>query len=100
VAHDFNNLLAAIIGSAAILEKKLQEHSQALKQVKRIQKSANRRAELTRKLLGFSRYENKEPCLIDVKQCVENVIDIMQHTIDKRITIKKQCSLYFRCSIT
>ncbi len=90
VAHDFNNLLAAIIGSASILEKKLHEHPQELKQVKRIQKSANRGAELTRKLLGFSRNEIKAPCLIDVKHCVENMIDLIEHTIDKRITINKQ----------
>ncbi len=90
LAHDFNNLLAAIIGSATILEKQLQDNPFLLKQATRIHLSAKRGADLTKKLLGFSRMEKKESQTIDARRCVETVIDLMEHTIDKRITIKKQ----------
>jgi len=90
VAHDFNNLLAVIIGSAGLLEKKLSGDAYLLKQIKRIQHSAKRGSDLTKKLLGFSRLEKKEPQKIDLKQCVETVIGILEHSIDKRIVIKNE----------
>ena len=52
VAHDFNNLLAVILGNAEIVEARLGPNDKA---TRAIQQAATRGAELTQRLLAFSR---------------------------------------------
>jgi two-component system, cell cycle sensor histidine kinase and response regulator CckA len=90
VAHDYNNILAVIRGSADILHKRLDGESDLIKQVSRIKVSTSRAAELTRKLLTFSRPKTIRTTAIDVNACVEDVLAIADHTIDKRIRLVKE----------
>jgi PAS domain S-box-containing protein len=55
IAHDFNNLLTAILGNASLLQRSLppEEEEHALANL--IERAAWRAADLTRRLLGFSR---------------------------------------------
>ncbi len=55
VAHDFNNLLTAVLSSADLLRTQLLPGSPLLEDVQTISDAATRGAELTRKLLAFSR---------------------------------------------
>jgi PAS domain S-box-containing protein len=57
VAHDFNNLLTAVMSSADLLRASLPAGSPLLEDVATISEAALRGAELTRKLLTFSRRE-------------------------------------------
>jgi len=88
VAHDFNNLLAAIKGTAELLEARLAESPNLLKQATRIKVSAVRGSELTRKLLGFSRHKQKQRGTVNINCCVESVTGLMEGTIDRRIVVK------------
>jgi len=87
IAHDFNNILAAILGSAnLILEKTTDE--KLLRYASRIKAAAERGATLTKQLLGFARKGKFEVAPVDLHQSVKNVIEILEHTIDKRIQMR------------
>jgi len=87
VAHDFNNLLAAVLGNAEMLERRLASDDKLMKNIQRIKASATRGAELTRKLLTFSRQKKGHARPVEINKCVENVIGLMEHTIDKRVQV-------------
>jgi two-component system, cell cycle sensor histidine kinase and response regulator CckA len=57
VAHDFNNLLTAVLSSADLLRTAVPADSPLLEDVETIADAATRGAELTRKLLSFSRHQ-------------------------------------------
>src|SRR6202790_4109094 len=62
VAHDFNNLLMAVLGSLALLEKRLgaeDQHSRRL--LHNAVQGAQRGAALTQRLLAFSRRQELKP---------------------------------------
>ncbi len=84
IAHDFNNILAAILGSATlILEKTTDE--KLVRYASRIKAAAERGAALTKQLLGFARKGKFEVAPVDLHQSVKSVIEILEHSIDKRI---------------
>ncbi|NTW48503.1 MAG: PAS domain S-box protein [Chlorobiales bacterium] len=89
VAHDYNNLLAVILGSADILHKKLHHDEPLDKQVVRIKASATRASSLTKKLLSFSRQKALDTKSVDLNLCIENILWIVAHTVDRRIRIVK-----------
>jgi two-component system cell cycle sensor histidine kinase/response regulator CckA len=87
IAHDFNNILAAILGNAnLILEKTTDE--KLVRYASRIKAAAERGATLTKQLLGFARKGKFEVAPVDLHQSVKNVIEILEHTIDKRIQMR------------
>ncbi len=87
IAHDFNNILATILGNAnLILEKATDE--KLLRYALRIKAAAERGAALTKQLLGFARKGKIQVEPIDLHQVVKSVIEILEHTIDKRIQIR------------
>lgn len=55
VAHDFNNVLAAILGSAEVLTEQLDPDDSRWAEADAIRRTAERGAEITRRLLEFSR---------------------------------------------
>ncbi len=84
IAHDFNNILAAILGNAnLILEKTTDE--KLVRYASRIKAASERGAALTKQLLGFARKGKIQVIPIDLHQVVKGVIEILEHTIDKRI---------------
>ncbi len=90
VAHDFNNLLLAILGSVELMKIKAGDSPQLTKHLNRIHSSAKRGADLTRKLLTFSRQEKGSEKPIDVNHAIRTVIEIIEHTIDRRINLEMQ----------
>ncbi|MBN1983984.1 MAG: response regulator [Chitinivibrionales bacterium] len=95
VAHDFNNILAGILGYAQLIQKANTAQPDGFinslldKRISAIIKTSQRAADLITKLLAFSRqgtYEIK-PC--NMHDCIQEVIDILLHSIDKRIKIRR-----------
>ena len=88
VAHDFNNMLAGIISSAQLLlspGRKLDEKGK--KYVDLIMRAADRAANLTAKLLTFSRKGKLCSTVLDVNSIVDDTVAILRQTIDRRIRI-------------
>ncbi len=87
IAHDFNNMLAGILGSAEIINFKSPEASRINHHANIIIDTAKRAAELTQKLLTFSRKGKTYSAQLDIHDVIKSAVQILQSSIDKRITI-------------
>jgi len=86
IAHDFNNLLTVILGSVELLELELSSDSQAL--VDAIRRAASRGADLTRKLLAFSRRQMLEYKVCDVAALVDGMEGLLRRTLGETIRVE------------
>ncbi|MBI9100500.1 MAG: PAS domain S-box protein, partial [Spirochaetaceae bacterium] len=87
IAHDFNNMLAGIMGCAEILAKRVGDNQKLKKYVNLIIDSTMQAAELTQKLLAFSRKGQIINELFDVHESISKVSVMLNHSFDKRIEI-------------
>lgn len=87
VAHDFNNTLSGIMGAAELLHKMGDDQPKTKKYIDMILNSAGRAAELTKKLLLFSRKGDQIISTIDVLRIINDTIALLKHTFDKNIKI-------------
>jgi nitrogen-specific signal transduction histidine kinase len=70
VAHDFNNMLAVIIGATEMALERVPSGSSLRDDLEQIDEAARRSADLTRKLLGFSRKQIIEPKPVNLNDLV------------------------------
>ncbi len=87
VAHDFNNMLCGILGATELLVSRPDVSPRQRRHLDLIASSANRAADLTRKLLSFARRQPLANQAIDLHQAVQAAIDLLSPTLDRRITI-------------
>jgi PAS domain S-box-containing protein len=87
IAHDFNNLLGGIIGAADLIRGRLTESAEIRALAHEILKTSERAAELTSKLLAFSRRGRMQNEIIDLSEAVDNVTTLLRRSIDRRITL-------------
>ena len=78
IAHDFNNLLAVIMGSAELLSAEREDPL-----VEEIIQAAKRGAELTGRLVAFSRSQSLVPKVVSVPDMVAQLTDILQRTLGR-----------------
>ncbi|EJL83800.1 ATP-binding protein [Pantoea sp. GM01] len=80
LAHDFNNLLAVIIGSLALTVDQLPPGTLASR-IERARQAADRAAQLTQRLLAFSRKQALYPRAVAVVELVDNLHSLLQHAL-------------------
>jgi PAS domain S-box-containing protein len=85
VAHDFNNLLAIILGNAELLSAMVGKEHKA--EVEPVIRAARRGADLTRRLLAFSRRQVLEPKIINAHGIVTDMIGLLRRTLGEDIEI-------------
>lgn len=73
IAHDFNNLLTVIIGNAELLGNHLTARPDLQQFSDSIIVAGERGAELTKRLLAFSRRQTLQPATIDVNALIEGM---------------------------
>jgi len=88
IAHDFNNMLQGILGYAAYLKMKVPEDDPMYKPLSVIEHSAERAADLTKKLLGFARKGKYITEPLNLNAIVEDVTAIITKTFNKSIRIE------------
>ena len=88
VAHDFNNLLTIIIGNTELLQDNLDEGSSLRRFADISAAAADRAAELTHRLLAFSRNQMLQPRVIDVNAVVGGIEDMLRRTLREDIDFK------------
>ncbi len=88
IAHDFNNILAGILGYASFLKSKLDLNHDFFKYVDTIERSACRAADLTSKLLSFTRGDKVNFKPLNLNRLVGETVEIIRHTFDKAILVK------------
>jgi signal transduction histidine kinase len=87
IAHDFNSILGGMIGYAEMLALNLDPGSRLAAYADHIMNSGMRAAELTNRLLSFSRKGGIEKTPVDAHACVRQVCGMLRHSLDKRIDI-------------
>ncbi|TDJ65376.1 MAG: PAS domain S-box protein [Proteobacteria bacterium] len=83
VAHDFNNLLAVILGNIELLEDEIGEN-QILATINR---AGKRGAELTQRLLAFSRQQALQPQSINLADLISGLHDLLRRTLGEPVRI-------------
>jgi len=89
VAHDFNNILTSILGSTAIMKRKLKRNEMWYRFVDIIETAAKRGAGLTRQLLTFARKSNVQFRPVIINDIVRETLQLFERSIDKTITIEE-----------
>lgn len=85
VVHDFNNLLSNVIGNAELLERALAGESEQHRQAKIVLESAERGADLVRRLLTFARRQQLAPAPVDLNAVVQGMNTLLQSTIGETV---------------
>ena len=86
IAHDFNNLLAVIQGNAELLEQlELSDDSYPITSA--IIHATGRAAELTQRLLAYSRKQPLRPVAINMRELVARMSDILQRMLGETIVV-------------
>lgn len=90
IAHDFNNLLTVIQGNLEVLADLPEETPLPDRQVliDAATRATRRAAELTAKLLAFSRRQVLQPVTVHVNGMLESMVELLRRTLDQRILIE------------
>jgi PAS domain S-box-containing protein len=90
IAHDFNNLLTVIQGNLQVLEElpALADDAYGQQLVAAAARASRRGAELTSKLLAFSRRQVLQPSALSVGLLLHSLADMLRRTLDQRIHIE------------
>lgn len=88
VAHDFNNLLTVISGNLQILEDMALADPFAQRAIASAHRATRRGAELTGKLLAFSRRQTLHPAPIHVPELLNAFRDLLARTLGANIDIR------------
>ena len=87
IAHDFNNLLAVIIGNLDLLERQIKDNEAAVKRVHTARNASLRGADMTRRLLAFSRQEALRPNAIDLNAVIRTVLGLAAPALGPEIQV-------------
>ncbi len=90
IAHDFNNILTAIMGHAQLGMLCTDNPERIANELEEIMKGADRAANLTRQLLGFSRKQIVQLEDIDLNKIIRNMQKMLQRLIREEITLDFQ----------
>jgi PAS domain S-box-containing protein len=88
VAHDFNNLLTVVLGNAEMLAEGLEDLPRMRVLAETTRDAAQRGAELTRRLLAFSRRQALQPVALDLNRLVLDVEKLLRRTLGEHIEIE------------
>jgi signal transduction histidine kinase/ActR/RegA family two-component response regulator len=89
IAHDFNNMLSVVLGGLRLLQRRLQRgDTNVEKYVDAAIDGANRAANLTSRLLAFSRQQTLAPEVIDGNKLIAGMDEILRRTIPESIQIE------------
>lgn len=98
IAHDFNNLLTIIIGNLDTMKRQLAklvkpEDAESLsaklkKPLDSALQGAEKAAQLTHRLLAFSRRQALEPARIDLNRLVSDMLDMLRRSLGAEISIE------------
>lgn len=91
IAHDFNNILGIIIGYADLLENCLNNQPESPANItgytQEIQNAGQRGANLTKKLLSFSRKTESQAARLNLNEVLSQQKNMLEKTLTVRITL-------------
>ena len=87
IAHDFNNLLTVIHGATEIVRDHLGPEAPVREEVAAIRDAIRQAAQLTRKLLAFTRTQSVDPVALDINDILSGVRRLLRRSIREDITL-------------
>ena len=87
VAHDFNNLLTAISGHCDLLLLRHDQGDQDYSDLVQIHQNANRAASLVGQLLAFSRKQNLQPEVVDLRDTLSDLTHLLNRLVGEKVTL-------------
>ncbi len=88
VAHDFNNMLTAIEGYSDLLLDKLDPQTAEYAHASQIRRAAEQAATLPRQLLAFGRKQTLEPDVVDLRDVVRNIDELLRSIVSARVRLE------------
>lgn len=89
IAHDFNNMLTTVIGPLEVLEARLGESDPRIRRcISMAQDGARRAAELTRRLLAFSRKQPLQPVQVDANALIVGMSELITRSLGSSIQLE------------
>jgi two-component system cell cycle sensor histidine kinase/response regulator CckA len=85
VAHDFNNLLSVILNAAALAHRAVPPGHPSREALDNVTSAGERAAELTRRMLAFSRKQVLRPQIVDVNEVLRGMTPMLRHLISEQI---------------
>ncbi|MEI9849598.1 MAG: CHASE3 domain-containing protein [Sphingomonas sp.] len=86
IAHDFNNMLAIVIGSLDMAKRRLgKDRRKAEASIDNAIQGAERAAQLTARLLAFSRQQPLAPSALDANRLVLGMSELLRRTIGEAV---------------
>jgi PAS domain S-box-containing protein len=89
IAHDFNNLLTTILGNIDLVVERLEADADLRRHAEAASRAAERGAELTQRLLAFSRQQTLVPRTTEVHKLLDDLIGMLDRTLPETITITR-----------
>jgi PAS domain S-box-containing protein len=87
IAHDFNNLIGVISGTAELILLDLPTSGPLREDIEAIGRAAERAAELTRRLLAFSRQQVLQPRVVDLNRIVQSTEKLLRRSLGEDIEL-------------
>ena len=90
IAHDFNNMLAIVIGSLDMARRRLGNDGdpRVARGIDNATEGAQRAAQLTARLLAFSRQQPLEPQTTDLNKLVGGMSELLRRTIGEDMRVE------------
>ncbi len=89
IAHDFNNMLTSVIGPLDMLDMTIGESDpRARRFINMALEGARRAAQLTQRLLAFSRQQPLQPEPVDVGRLLEGMSDLLAHSLGGAVSLQ------------
>ncbi|MBS7458589.1 PAS domain S-box protein [Coralloluteibacterium stylophorae] len=89
IAHDFNNMLTGVIGGLDIVRARLASgrHDDVQRFLDAASQSAQRAANLTQRLLAFSRRQSLNPVALDINGLVRGMRELLSRTLGENVAL-------------
>ena len=89
IAHDFNNMLAVVLGSLELLDRRfVAGDARAKRYVDAAKTGAKRAAQLTQRLLAFSRQQPLKPEPLDLNKLVGGMSVLLRHSLGGAVLLE------------
>jgi len=88
IAHDFNNLLGVIVGNLDLASERLGDDPRLLGPIRAAIEGAEHGAELTKRLLAFSRKQVLQLKRIDLNESLPQIAEMLRRTLGEQIAVR------------
>ena len=89
IAHDFNNILGIVMGNLEFLQEEVSGDPKISRRINKAIQGTQRGANLTKKLLGFSRKGATEAKMINVNEFIESLHDLTAKSLTPSIKVEQ-----------